>query len=218
VIPGHISDDDCQAASTRCSSAPGRTASATAAALDMMAIDAGAWKSDVRDYVKKHPQKPKVIMVRGVGGDGAPDVAVVKQERDRDGALIKYQRRFWNVGAAPLKASLYKNLARPTPPCAASAAIRPACPTSSIQQLTAERRVAHYSRTAALNTAGKSRRARRTKCSTPRSTPRPPRSSSAGSAWRPGLGRARGQARTAAGGSAARPRGARRRPCTGART
>jgi hypothetical protein len=48
--------------------------------LDMLAIDAGAWKTDVHDWAKRHPQD-RVIMVRGVRGDAAPAMSPVKEER-----------------------------------------------------------------------------------------------------------------------------------------
>lgn len=143
VIPGHISEDATQAAIDALLKRSWPDSFGNRRALDMAAIDAGAWKSDVRDYVKRHPQS-KVIMVRGVGGDGAPDVAVVKQERDREGKLIKYQRRFWNVGAAPAKASLYKNLVKTDPEARGFCGYPAGLADEFFQQLTVERRVPHH--------------------------------------------------------------------------
>lgn len=145
VVPGHISDDACQKALDALIKRTWLDTFGNRRALDMVAIDAGYAKSDVRDFVKKYPQS-KVIMVRGVPGEAAPEVAVVKQERDRDGKLIKYQKRFWNVGAAPLKASLYQNLKKSDPESRGFCGFAAGLTDEYYQQLTAERRVAHHTR------------------------------------------------------------------------
>lgn len=145
VIPGHISDDECRMALDRLLKRTWPDSFGNRRGIDMMAIDAGYAKSDVRDFVKKHPQT-RVIMVRGVSGDAAPEVSLVKQERDRDGTLIKYQRRYWNVGAAPLKASLYKNLTKTDPEKRGFCGYPAGLTDEFYQQLTAERRVAHHTR------------------------------------------------------------------------
>ena len=46
----------------------------------------------------------KVIAVRGVAGDAAPRIARVQRERDeKRGTVLKYSRRFFNVGANTFK-------------------------------------------------------------------------------------------------------------------
>ena len=139
VIAGHISDEAAQAELARLLTRTWPDAMGNRRTVDMMAIDAGAWKPDVRDFVKKHPQT-RVIMVRGVPGEHAPEVALVKQERDRDGSLIKYQRRYWNVGAAPLKASLYKNLQKTDPASRGFCGFPSGMTEEYFRQLTSERR------------------------------------------------------------------------------
>ncbi len=76
---------------------------------DLVGIDAGAWTDQVHDWAKGHP-KSRVLMLRGVSGDAAPVLALVRRERRPDGKLTKYQGRFYNVGVNGLKGALYKFL------------------------------------------------------------------------------------------------------------
>ena len=80
--------------------------------LDLVAIDGGAWQSDVYGFVSGFP-KSKVIMTRGVAGDDKPPYASVLRERRRDGTLVKYRGRYFNLGVNGLKGGLYKALRLP---------------------------------------------------------------------------------------------------------
>ena len=77
-------------------------------------IDAGAWTTEVYDWARRHPQS-KVIMTRGVPQDTAPVLARVSKERNRLGKIIKYAKRFFNVGQSGIKLGLYKNLTKTDP-------------------------------------------------------------------------------------------------------
>jgi hypothetical protein len=54
-------------------------------------------------------------MVRGIKGDAAPAMTLVKEDKTADGQVIKTQKRFWNVGVSSLKAALYKALNKTDP-------------------------------------------------------------------------------------------------------
>ncbi|HYD05940.1 MAG TPA: terminase gpA endonuclease subunit, partial [Reyranella sp.] len=76
-----------------------------------VAIDGNAWTEDVYEWARRYPAS-RVMMVRGVSSDAAPFLAKVKRERNNQGRLLRYAKRFWNVGVSPMKAALYKNLTK----------------------------------------------------------------------------------------------------------
>lgn len=82
--------------------------------IDAAAIDGNAWTEAVFDWVKGKPQS-QVIMVRGVRGDHAPVIKQVKREVGRDGRLLRYRKRFFNVGVSAMKSALYKQLKKADP-------------------------------------------------------------------------------------------------------
>jgi hypothetical protein len=114
VIDGHISEDRAKAALDALLRRTWRTAFGNRRGADMLAIDANYAKEDVRDWAKRHPQD-RVIMVRGIKGDAAPAMTLVKEDKTADGQVIKTQKRFWNVGVSSLKAALYKALNKTDP-------------------------------------------------------------------------------------------------------
>ncbi len=108
-IGGHISQPETREALNLLVEQAWPTAAGTARAVDIVGIDANAWTDDVFDWTKRWP-KSRVLMVRGVGGDASPTLALVRRERRRDGRLVKYQGRFFNVGVNGLKGGFYKFL------------------------------------------------------------------------------------------------------------
>lgn len=111
VIPKHISDEDCRAKLDdllvqRWPNCVGRQVG-----VDLAAIDGNAWTEDVWSWAKRHPAT-RVIMVRGVGSENAPLFARVKRERNKQGKLLRYSRRFYNFATSVLKMALYRNLAK----------------------------------------------------------------------------------------------------------
>jgi phage terminase large subunit GpA-like protein len=140
VIEGHISEERARKALDALLERTWRDAFGNRRKADILAIDAGAFKSDVKDWARRHPQN-RVIMVRGVGGDHAPHIALVREERTQDGKVVKYQKRFWNVGASPLKVSLYKNLQKADPTARGYCGYPAGLSEEFYRQLTAERRV-----------------------------------------------------------------------------
>lgn len=108
-VEGHISEPECRETLNRLVEKSWPTVFNTLRPLDLTGIDGNAWTDDVFDWVKRWP-KSRVVMLRGVAGDAQPTLAFVRKERRRDGKLVKYQGRFYNVGVAGLKGGLYKFL------------------------------------------------------------------------------------------------------------
>lgn len=108
-VEGHISTPECREELNRLVEHAWPTAFNTRRKVDLVGIDAGAWTDDVFDWGKRWPRS-RVVMLRGVGGDAAPTLALVRKERRRDGKIVKYQGRFFNVGVNGLKGGLYKLL------------------------------------------------------------------------------------------------------------
>ena len=114
VQSGHISEEECWKGLDLLLKQTWRNGAGRDIGIDLAAIDGNAWTEDVWEWAKRHPQS-KVIMVRGNRGDTAPLLEHVKRERDRNGKIIKWSRRFYNFGASPLKMALYRNLKKTDP-------------------------------------------------------------------------------------------------------
>lgn len=108
-VEGHVSQPETRAALNRLVEHAWPCASGARRRADLVGIDANAWTDDVHDWAQRWPRS-RVIMLRGVSGDAAPSLALVKRERRRDGKPVKYAGRFFNVGVSPMKAALYKFL------------------------------------------------------------------------------------------------------------
>lgn len=110
VISGHISTEETRAALDNILRRTWPDEFGNKRTIDMLAIDANYSKNEVFDWAKRWPQE-RVICVRGVKGENAPEIAVVKKERDpRTGEVVRYRRRFWNIGVSGMKAAFYKYL------------------------------------------------------------------------------------------------------------
>lgn len=81
---------------------------------DMLAVDANAYTNDVHAWHRRL-KSGRVILVRGRGGDAVPPLERVKWERSPSGKVVKTSRRWYNVGVAGLKASLYASLRKTDP-------------------------------------------------------------------------------------------------------
>jgi phage terminase large subunit GpA-like protein len=108
-VEGHVSTPECRAELNKLVERGWPTAVGSRRRADLTGIDANAFTDDVFDWAKTHP-KSRVIMVRGVPGDASPTLAIVRRERRRDGKLVKYAGRFFNVGTWGLKGALYRFL------------------------------------------------------------------------------------------------------------
>lgn len=108
-IGGHISMPETRAMLNQLVEQPWPTEAGTLRRVDLVGIDANAWTDEVHDWAQHWPRS-RVMMVRGIGGDAAPTLAVVGRERRADGKRAKYQGRFFNIGVSGLKGGLYKFL------------------------------------------------------------------------------------------------------------
>ena len=109
--------------------------------ISLAAIDAGYSTDDVLAYARRHSSS-KVIAVRGVAGDATPRLARVQRERsEKTGTVLRYSRRFFNVGTYSLKASLYRDLEKTNPEEKGYINFPNDLPMSYFEELVCERRV-----------------------------------------------------------------------------
>jgi len=141
-IEGHISTPEARAELNQLVDRPWPTAGLRVSRrVDLIGIDANAFTDEVFDWARTFP-KWKVIMLRGVGGDAAPALGIERKERRRDGRLVKYHGRFFNVGVSGLKAGLYKFLRVADPDQRGYVDFPAGLEDDFYEQLTAEKRTA----------------------------------------------------------------------------
>jgi phage terminase large subunit GpA-like protein len=140
VIPGHISDKECQGRLDDLLKQTWPNSAGRRIAIDMAAIDGNAYTEDVWEWAKRHPAS-RVIMVRGVAPDSAPLLQRVKKEFNRrTGKVLKYSSRFYNFGASVLKMALYRNALKGDPLDQGHVAFPKGLEDEYYRQMTAERR------------------------------------------------------------------------------
>lgn len=115
VIQGHISEAETRAELDKVLDREWTNAWGRRMSAKMLAIDANYETDAVLDWsMSKGPRR--VIAVRGIKGDVAPDLVPVNKFRRPDGRPFKGTNRyFYNVGAAPMKGYLYKALEKADP-------------------------------------------------------------------------------------------------------
>lgn len=145
VVPGHISE---RAAQTRLDDVMAQTFPADNGhriGIERAAIDGNAYTEDVWEWAKRHSHA-RLIMVRGLGKDGAPSLQRVQREiNPKTGKKLKYARRFYNFGTSARKMGLYRDLAKDDPLAYRYIGLPRGLPDEYFQQLTAERRVGRKS-------------------------------------------------------------------------
>lgn len=140
VIEGHISEDRARAALDGMLKETWPDAFGNRRSLDHLAIDSGYAKTDVIDWVKRHP-RTRVIPVRGAKSDLAPEIALGQPEFvTKRGKKKRMDVMVWAVGQSPLKSSFYKQLAKSDPAVRGHVLLATGLPDNWFQQLTAERR------------------------------------------------------------------------------
>ena len=83
--------------------------------ISLAAIDAGYSTDDVLAYARRHSSS-RLIAVRGVPGDATPRLARVQRERsEKSGTILRYSKRFYNIGVYQFKSSLYRDLEKINP-------------------------------------------------------------------------------------------------------
>jgi len=141
TIGKHISEPDCQRnldllLARRWPNFCGRQIG-----ISLAAIDAGYSTDDVLDYCRRHSPS-RLIAVRGVPGDAVPRLAKVQRERDaKRGTLLRYSRRFFNIGVYQFKLSLYRDLSKDNPEEKGYISFPRGLPDSYFEELVCERRV-----------------------------------------------------------------------------
>ena len=83
-------------------------------ALDMLAIDGGAYTNAVWDWAKRHPWS-RVIIVKGSSTQNGPAMLPMKFERRADGQAKRAQKRAFLLNVSQLKADFYGYLAKDDP-------------------------------------------------------------------------------------------------------
>jgi phage terminase large subunit GpA-like protein len=114
VIPHHIAEEQCWEALDALLKARWRTEKGLKLALDMMAIDGGAYTDTVWAYSKRHPWS-RVIIVKGSSAQSGPVMVPQALDRRADGKAKKRQRRAFNINVSQLKADFYGWLAKDDP-------------------------------------------------------------------------------------------------------
>ncbi len=140
-VEGHISSPETRAELNALVEHAWPTVLKTRRRVDLTGIDANAWTDDVFDWASTFP-KARVVMLRGVSGDAASSLALVRKERRRDGKVVKYQGRFFNVGVNGLKGGLYKFLSVADPDIRGYVDFPAGLEDDYYEQLTAEKRTA----------------------------------------------------------------------------
>lgn len=141
IVPHHISDPDCQRNLDLLLARKWKNHVRREIGIDLTAIDGNAYTEDVWSFARRHPSS-KLIMVRGRREDTAPRLARVKRERnERTGKLLRYSKRFYNLGVSVLKMALYRDLAKDDPLVNGYVAFPSGLDDEYFQELTAERRV-----------------------------------------------------------------------------
>ncbi len=114
VIPHHISDEAGRAALNALLKQQWRTTLGLRVALDILAIDGGAYTDDVWSWARQHPWS-RVIIVKGGSQQNGPLMALQKFDRRKDGKVKKAQKRAFNLNVSSMKAGLYAHLGKEDP-------------------------------------------------------------------------------------------------------
>jgi phage terminase large subunit GpA-like protein len=141
IVEGHISTPETRAELTDLVARQWPMENGGARQVDITGIDGNAWTDAVYDWARNFAPR-HVVMLRGVGGDAAPALAKVRKERNREGKLVKYGTRFYNVGVNALKGGLYKFLRIANPSERGYIDFPAGLEDDYYEQLTAEKRVA----------------------------------------------------------------------------
>jgi len=139
VVDGHIETPEARADLDKLVETEWRDFQGNRRKADLVGIDANYSTTEVYDWARRWPQS-RVLMLRGVGDDSAPPLAIVRKERTKDGKIRRWQKRFFNVGVSGLKLGLYKLLALADPLVRGFVDIPAGLGDEFFQQLTSERR------------------------------------------------------------------------------
>ena len=115
TIGRHISEPDCQRNIDLLLQRKWTNFRGRQIGISLVAIDAGWSTDDVLAFANRYPPS-KLIAIRGVPGDNTPRIARVQRERsEKTGTILKFSKRFYNIGVYSFKSSLYRDLAKDDP-------------------------------------------------------------------------------------------------------
>lgn len=114
VIPHHISSDECRKQLDELLKATWRTERGLRVQIDMLAIDGGAYTSEVWSWAKRYPWA-RVIIVKGSSTQNGPIMKPMYDDVRRDGKVRKNDKRAFLVNVNQLKADFYAWLAKEDP-------------------------------------------------------------------------------------------------------
>ncbi len=139
VFQGYIGDDDCRTSLNGLVKQTYANAYGRKVGIDLLAIDGNAYTEDVWGWVKKHPAY-KVIMVRGRHEEHVALIERVKKEKNKQGKVVNYSRRFYNFATSILKMSFYKNVRKDDPELTGHVLFPRGLDEEYFRQITAESR------------------------------------------------------------------------------
>ncbi|QFT47823.1 Phage terminase large subunit (GpA) [Roseivivax sp. THAF40] len=114
VIPHHIGDEEGRTQLNALLKQEWRTEFGLTFALDILAIDGGAYTDDVWSWAKTHSWN-RVIIVKGGSKQNGPLMELQKFERRKDGKAKRSQKRAFILNVSSLKAGLYQHLEKEMP-------------------------------------------------------------------------------------------------------
>lgn len=106
VIPHFISTDEARAALDQLLKANWRTEAGKRVALDVLAIDGGAYTEDVWDWALRHPYT-RVIVTKGATTAAAPPLKRMEFDKRIDRMARRKRRQGFIVGVSQLKGDFY---------------------------------------------------------------------------------------------------------------
>jgi len=144
VIPHHISTKAAKDQLSALMQATWRNAHGNRIALDRVAIDGGAYRDDVWDWVKRFP-KSRVVMTKGASTDTGPIWKEQKIEQKRSGKVRKFGKQSLIVNVSVLKMGFYGALAKVDPLARGFVQFARGLGDDFYRQITAEHRVSQKS-------------------------------------------------------------------------
>lgn len=114
VIPHHISSDEARAALNHLLRATWRTAVGRRIALDVLAIDGGAYTEDVWDWALTHPYT-RVMVTKGATSAMAPPLKRMEFDKRSDRMARRKRKQGFVVGVSQLKSDFYTWLDKTDP-------------------------------------------------------------------------------------------------------
>jgi phage terminase large subunit GpA-like protein len=140
VIPHCINSEECRTQLDALLKSTWRTERGLRLPLDMLAIDGGAYTSDVWSWAKKHPWD-RVIIVKGGSTQTGPIMKPMFDDVRKDGRRRKRDKRGFIINVSQLKADFYGWLAKEDPTERGYCAFAKGLPDEYYRMITSEVRI-----------------------------------------------------------------------------